>query len=340
MKDLSLVTFTLLSQMAVGAFWVLLGLRVWAEGRAGTEAAAALTDGALLLVGPVMVVGILSSFFHLGLPFRGWRALNNLRGSWLSREVLCALLFAAGALLYTALQWLDWGPAVVRSALAGAAALLGLALLASMTNAYRLRTVPAWDRWTTPAAFLIAACLLGGLAVGMTLGASSGAPSELLQAARHLDWAAKLLYLVDLRDREGLDFAHPAARLADHDFGNTDPERGAFWQLWEAGRVDPLCSPDDAEAYLSDGPEEGRGWGRGRLIRRFYADVDSVNWGYVELVRSGDPWSKRLRIDIGFVVRVRHYVHFIVGACMREIRSPSALSHNVTRLRRQARPQA
>ena len=184
MKELSLVAFTLLSQMAVGAFWVLVGLRVWAEWRAGAEAAAALTNGALLLVGPVMVLGILSSFFHLGSPFSGWRALTNLHVSWLSREVLCALLFAAGTLLYAVLQWLDWGPPPVRGVMAGACALLGLALLASMTRAYRLRTVPAWDSWTTPAAFTITACLLGGLGVGVTLGDSPGASSELLGAAR------------------------------------------------------------------------------------------------------------------------------------------------------------
>lgn len=188
MKERSLVAFTLLSQMAVGSFWVLVGLRAWAAWRVGTEAAGTLTDGALLVVGPVMLLGIVSSLFHLGAPFKSWQAIANLRSSWLSREVLFALLFAAGTLLFAALQWLDLGPSAARSVLAGTVSLLGLALLVSMTRAYRLRTVPAWDTWTTPAAFLITACLLGGLGVGVALGDSSGVSSELLGAARQ--WIA------------------------------------------------------------------------------------------------------------------------------------------------------
>jgi anaerobic dimethyl sulfoxide reductase subunit C (anchor subunit) len=199
MKERSLVAFTLLSQMAVGAFWVLVGLRAWAAWHTGTEAAGALTDGVLLLVGPVMLLGIVSSFFHLGTPFKSWRAIANLHASWLSREVLFALLFAAGTLLFAVLQWLGWGASVARSVLAGTVALLGLALLVSMTRAYRLRTVPAWDTWTTPAAFLITACLLGGLGVGVSLGDASGVSSELLGTARQwIALGAIVLLSVDL----------------------------------------------------------------------------------------------------------------------------------------------
>jgi proteasome accessory factor A len=121
---------------------------------------------------------------------------------------------------------------------------------------------------------------------------------SLVQAARHLDWAAKLLVLIDLSEREGCDFSHPEARLADHDFANTEPDRGAFWKLWESGRVDPLIEIGEAEACLADGPEESRAWGRGRLLRRFQSDVDAVDWGYIELIRTNDPWSRRLRVEM------------------------------------------
>jgi len=188
MKERSLVAFTLLSQMAVGSFWVLVGLRAWASWQLGTEAAGALTDGALLAVGPVMLLAIVSSFFHLGAPFKSWRAIANLRSSWLSREVLCALLFAAGTLIIAALQWLDWGSSAAWSVLAGTVALLGLALLVSMTNAYRLRTVPAWDTWVTPVSFFATALLLGGLAAGAMLAVGSHAPPEPIRAS--LQWIA------------------------------------------------------------------------------------------------------------------------------------------------------
>ena len=44
MKERSLVAFTILVQMAVGAFWVLGALHIWAARQAGTAAADALAD--------------------------------------------------------------------------------------------------------------------------------------------------------------------------------------------------------------------------------------------------------------------------------------------------------
>ena len=67
-------------------------------------------------------------------------------------------------------------------------ALLGLALLVSMANAYRLRTVPAWDTWVTPVSFFATVLLLGGLAVGAMLAVGSGGPPEPVRAS--LQWIA------------------------------------------------------------------------------------------------------------------------------------------------------
>ena len=181
MKERSLVAFTLLSQMAVGAFWTLGALRIWAERRAGPAAADALTDPALLTVGPVMVLALLASFFHLGKPLSAWRAFANLRSSWLSREVLFATLFTGASVLWIALRWFEVGTPGTRNLVAWIAALLGLALMFSIANAYEIRTIPAWNTPSTPAFFFATAALLGGLQVGVILAISSGAPSELLQ---------------------------------------------------------------------------------------------------------------------------------------------------------------
>ena len=116
-----------------------------------------------------MTLGLLASLFHLGTPFNAWRAFANLRLSWLSREVLFAVLFTGTSSLFTGLQWFKLGTPVARNVVAWAAALLGLALIASMANAYRVRTVPAWNTWVTPASFFTTALLLGGLSVGTTL---------------------------------------------------------------------------------------------------------------------------------------------------------------------------
>ena len=183
MKERSLIAFTLLSQMAVGAFWTLGAVYVWIAWQAPVAIADELTTPALLAIGPVMACAMLASFFHLGAPSNAWRAFANLRSSWLSREILFAALFAVASVLLAGMQWLKLGTFAARSVVAGAAALMGLALIVSMSNSYRLRTVPAWDTWITPVSFLATALLLGGLAVSVALAVDSNAAPELARSA-------------------------------------------------------------------------------------------------------------------------------------------------------------
>ncbi len=120
---------------------------------------------------------------------------------------------------------------------------------------------------------------------------------SLVQCGRHLTWASKLLWLTQLCQQRGVGFGDPSIRLADHDFGHTDPEQGAWWQLWEAGMVDPLIGLDEARSSLAQGPWESRDWGRGKLIHKFYDEVSAVDWSYVQLTTGSDRWSPRQRID-------------------------------------------
>jgi len=126
--------------------------------------------------------------------------------------------------------------------------------------------------------------------------AEHAAAGRVVECARHLDWAAKLLVLLDVARGEGGGLESAAVRLADHDFGSTDPERGAFWRLWEAGRVDPLVTREEVARCLTDGPETGRGWARGRLIQRFARDISAIDWDEVELRLSDDLWGRRLKV--------------------------------------------
>lgn len=133
------------------------------------------------------------------------------------------------------------------------------------------------------------------LVVDLARHAEAGA---LMPCAKHLSWASKLLWLTQLCEERGGGLADAEIRLADHDFGHTDPQQGALWQLWEEGLVDPLVSLDEARARLAEGPAESRDWGRGRIIDKFYDFVSDVDWSYVDLTAGEDRWSSRLRINL------------------------------------------
>ncbi|MBM3907481.1 MAG: dimethylsulfoxide reductase subunit B [Gemmatimonadetes bacterium] len=155
----SLVAFTVLTQMAVGTTW-------WLTARG------AMTPRATAVVAVLTLLGLLASLLHLGAPRNAWRAMNNLRASWLSREVLSAGVFAAalGVMLVTdgSGLWL--------------ANLAGAALLVSMVQVYRLRTVPAWNGQRTTISF-VATTLLSGILLGEALTRTSAAWWVALAAA-------------------------------------------------------------------------------------------------------------------------------------------------------------
>jgi len=143
--EVPLVAFTLLGQMAGGMAVTL-----------------ARVGGTLHNIGPLWAIlalifaAILIAFLHLGKPANARHALDHLRKSWLSREILTLGLFGfsgAGMLL---LIWLDGSTEIV-----WLMAAMGLIFLFSMSQVYRLRTVPIWDSGRTLAAFLMSAGVLG-----------------------------------------------------------------------------------------------------------------------------------------------------------------------------------
>ncbi len=168
-REWALISFTILAQMSVGSFLVLGAIHLLAQRRAGMEAADRLADRALLAIGPVLVLGMIASLLHLGNPFVAYRAVTNVASSWLSREILFTVLFGVSGAAFALMQWRKIASFTVRNIVAWIAGLIGLGLVASMSQIYMLRTVPVWDTFATPVSFFVTTFLLGALAVGSAL---------------------------------------------------------------------------------------------------------------------------------------------------------------------------
>jgi len=170
--DWSLVGFTVLGQTAVGSSWGLAAAWALVAHRAGNEVAGAATSWGAVAVPALSTLAVAVALLHLGRPGRAWRAVSNLRLSWLSREVLAVALFAAAAAA------VPFAPARDRGPLLAGTAILGGVLLLSMVRTYWLRTVPAWDSWATAALFLQSALATGGAltALALALRSPHGAP--------------------------------------------------------------------------------------------------------------------------------------------------------------------
>jgi anaerobic dimethyl sulfoxide reductase subunit B (iron-sulfur subunit) len=149
-EELPLVAFTLLAQMAAGGFWAMLWMftPLWLLVQYDAGPLRLLP---LLVIGVSFGLGMIASFAHLGSKKNAWRAVTHLRKSWISREILFALLFGSAWLATTLLSMFTQRLPILLAALA---ALLGLELVHSMSQVYRLRAVAAWNTWRTNAGFL------------------------------------------------------------------------------------------------------------------------------------------------------------------------------------------
>jgi anaerobic dimethyl sulfoxide reductase subunit C len=198
MKERSLVVFTVLAQTAVGLYWAW-ALVWWAAAPASGTAVREQLLTPLVAVGPFIATAALASLLHLGSPAKAWRALGNLRTSWLSREVLFVALFAGGWGVLAATVWLgdappaafgtpDWmggaaGAAPLAGLMTALLAVVGAGLVYSMARVYRLRTVPGWDTPLTSVTFFLTALSLGALAATLAISGAVGGEGAMDPAA-------------------------------------------------------------------------------------------------------------------------------------------------------------
>lgn len=141
-----LVWLTVLTQVAAG-------VSVTAGGTADRVTAAGLAGAALM-----------GSLAHLGRPALAWKALRNLRQSWLSREVALFGVYAGLAAL-----------AVVAPMVTALAAVAGIAGVYASARLYIVPGRPAWDTPLTVIAFAATGVAVGPLLTGRPAVAVLGA---------------------------------------------------------------------------------------------------------------------------------------------------------------------
>ena len=171
MKEGPLVAFTPLAQTAAGAYCVFAGAQL-ALGAAGPAEAVYLNRAALLFVLGLAVLAMLISFLHLGTPQKAYRALLNVRSSWLSREIFSVSLFSACVAIQAGYSLLG-DPAALSPLVLLVTCAAAIALVLCISRVYMLRTMPAWNSWSTPLSFF-SASLAGGSVAALVLLSAQG----------------------------------------------------------------------------------------------------------------------------------------------------------------------
>ena len=106
---------------------------------------------------------------HLGKPQYCYRALNNLRYSWVSREILTVGSFFGGMTLYTLAQTFNLLPSGLLSSLGVGTAFMGILSLVAMSKCYLIPARPYWNHPFTVVSFFGSMLILGSLMIGLFL---------------------------------------------------------------------------------------------------------------------------------------------------------------------------
>ena len=156
-REWPLVVFTLLSQAAVGILlsWLVL------EQLGLLPIQPQQTRAIPMVITLLLAFGGAAAGLHLRRPERAVFAAANWKQSWLSREMIFALLLGTSTTLLTLFYLLEITLSLPLAILKLASLLSAVLLLWSMIRLYELRTVPAWNLQTTFLAFSTSTLLLG-----------------------------------------------------------------------------------------------------------------------------------------------------------------------------------
>ncbi|HXH78151.1 depupylase/deamidase Dop [Nocardioides sp.] len=99
--------------------------------------------------------------------------------------------------------------------------------------------------------------------------------------AGELDWVAKLKLLTQYRDRDNLDWDDAKLHLIDLQYSDIRPEKGLYYKLAAAGRIERLVDDATIERAMHDPPTDTRAYFRGRCLEKFAGDVAAASWDSV-----------------------------------------------------------
>jgi anaerobic dimethyl sulfoxide reductase subunit C (anchor subunit) len=162
-----LVIFTLMMQMAVGLFLLLVAFQFASPESMNTNLTDDLIFTSFVLIDAILIVGVLAASYHLDHPTNARLAMANLKKSWLSREMFLGLSFGFIMAILSGLAWLDGRFAFLSNLLLIIGSAVGIALLYAIPRIYMLRTVPTWNSIIVPLSFFSTSLLLGSILFGV-----------------------------------------------------------------------------------------------------------------------------------------------------------------------------
>lgn len=137
--------------------------------------------------------------------------------------------------------------------------------------------------------------------------------TDAMRCRDRLDWPAKLHWIREFQNRQGLDHADPWLRSLDLQYHLMEPSEGLFAALESSGEFVGVPNPERIVLALSTPPSGTRAQVRGKLIEKFHARVHAAQWDHVLL--EGERGMVRIRLtDLFAPGELTRYLRVIDGA--------------------------
>ena len=101
------------------------------------------------------------------------------------------------------------------------------------------------------------------------------------EAARELDWVAKLQVLQGYIDRDGLEWSDPRLRAIDIQWSDVRADRGIFHKLRASGRFEELVGEDAVLHAVHEPPVDTRAYFRGKCLEKYPDQIAAASWDSV-----------------------------------------------------------
>jgi proteasome accessory factor PafA2 len=101
---------------------------------------------------------------------------------------------------------------------------------------------------------------------------------EPLTLHRELDWVAKYRLLEGYRERDGLAWSDHKLHLIDLQYHDVRRDKGLYYRLAAAGKVDRIVTDEEIEDAVMEPPEDTRAYFRGRCISRYPDAIAAASW--------------------------------------------------------------
>ncbi len=99
-----------------------------------------------------------------------------------------------------------------------------------------------------------------------------------MKATRTVDWVTKYALMQQMAERDGVGLDDPKLALIDLQYHDVRPDRGLYYRLAAAGRVERLIAESDIQRATTEPPADTRAFFRGRCLARYASQIAAAGW--------------------------------------------------------------